>query len=159
MARKTSTATGCIRRKFAGHDWLDHQHKIVEIAANAQPCTSKASDCPKYGGINGPPSFLRSTAGRGEEQSARGRLPRLLITYGSMTILSMELPRYSCARKMAGAVKFTERPMEAPRGPRREHVLEGNSPAGRLESSRSRDSRPLREAVSSGWCGRDDVML
>ena len=30
--------------------WLDHQHKIVEIAANAQPCKTQASECPKYGG-------------------------------------------------------------------------------------------------------------
>ncbi len=37
--------------------WMDHQHKIVEIAANVPPCTTKASDCPKYGG-NQPAMFV-----------------------------------------------------------------------------------------------------
>ena len=31
--------------------WMDHQRKIVEIAANTPACTSKSSrDCPNYGG-------------------------------------------------------------------------------------------------------------
>jgi uncharacterized protein len=30
--------------------WLDHDHKIVEIVANTTPCTTQASECPKYGG-------------------------------------------------------------------------------------------------------------
>jgi uncharacterized membrane protein (UPF0127 family) len=30
--------------------WMDHDHRIVEIAPNAQPCTTKASECPKFGG-------------------------------------------------------------------------------------------------------------
>jgi uncharacterized membrane protein (UPF0127 family) len=30
--------------------WMTQDHKIVEIVANAQPCTTKASECPKLGG-------------------------------------------------------------------------------------------------------------
>jgi uncharacterized membrane protein (UPF0127 family) len=31
--------------------WMDHQRRIVEIAANTPACTSKTSrDCPSYGG-------------------------------------------------------------------------------------------------------------
>jgi len=31
--------------------WMDHQRRIVEIAANTPACTSKSSrDCPSYGG-------------------------------------------------------------------------------------------------------------
>jgi len=30
--------------------WLDTNHNIVEMAENAQPCTTQASKCPKYGG-------------------------------------------------------------------------------------------------------------
>lgn len=30
--------------------WLDKRKLVVEIAENAQPCTTKASECPKYGG-------------------------------------------------------------------------------------------------------------
>jgi uncharacterized membrane protein (UPF0127 family) len=37
--------------------WLDHQHNIVEIVANTQPCTTVASECPKYGG-NLPATFV-----------------------------------------------------------------------------------------------------
>lgn len=30
--------------------WMNRDHKIVEIAPNAQPCTTKASECPQFGG-------------------------------------------------------------------------------------------------------------
>lgn len=30
--------------------WMDRDHRVVEIAANAQPCKTKASQCPTYGG-------------------------------------------------------------------------------------------------------------
>ena len=30
--------------------WLDSNHRIVEIAADAQPCKTQASKCPHYGG-------------------------------------------------------------------------------------------------------------
>ncbi|SRR5574340_1578597 len=30
--------------------WMDSNHRVVEIAANAQPCKTKASECPTYGG-------------------------------------------------------------------------------------------------------------
>ena len=30
--------------------WINQDHKIVEIVANAKPCTTKASQCPKLGG-------------------------------------------------------------------------------------------------------------
>ncbi len=30
--------------------WMDSNHDIVEIMANAQPCKTQASKCPQYGG-------------------------------------------------------------------------------------------------------------
>ena len=30
--------------------WMDARKNVVEIAENAQPCTTAASQCPKYGG-------------------------------------------------------------------------------------------------------------
>ena len=30
--------------------WMDRDRRIVEIAANAAPCHTKASECPTYGG-------------------------------------------------------------------------------------------------------------
>jgi uncharacterized membrane protein (UPF0127 family) len=30
--------------------WLDQNRSIVEISANTPPCTSAASECPRYGG-------------------------------------------------------------------------------------------------------------
>ena len=31
--------------------WIDHQHRVVDLALNAQPCRSRQSDvCPTYGG-------------------------------------------------------------------------------------------------------------
>ncbi len=30
--------------------WLDTEHRVVDVVANAQPCKTKASECPQYGG-------------------------------------------------------------------------------------------------------------
>jgi len=30
--------------------WMDHSRRIVEISANAPPCSSPAHDCPSFGG-------------------------------------------------------------------------------------------------------------
>ena len=51
--------------------WLDHQHKIVEIAPNAQPCTTKASDCPKYGGHQPATFVLEINAGAAAKNNLR----------------------------------------------------------------------------------------
>jgi uncharacterized membrane protein (UPF0127 family) len=30
--------------------WMDDDRRVVEVVANAQPCKTKASECPNYGG-------------------------------------------------------------------------------------------------------------
>lgn len=30
--------------------WMDGEHRVVEIVAGAQPCKTRASECPQYGG-------------------------------------------------------------------------------------------------------------
>jgi hypothetical protein len=51
--------------------WLDHGHKIVEIAANTQPCTTQASDCPKYGGNQPATYVLEINAGAAAKNNLR----------------------------------------------------------------------------------------
>jgi uncharacterized membrane protein (UPF0127 family) len=50
--------------------WMDHQHKIVEMV-NAQPCTTKASDCPKYGGHQPAMFVLEVNAGVAAKNNLR----------------------------------------------------------------------------------------
>lgn len=51
--------------------WMDHQHKIVEIAANTQPCKTKASECPKYGGHQPATYVLEINAGAAAKNNLR----------------------------------------------------------------------------------------
>jgi len=44
--------------------WMDRNHRIVEIAADVQPCkAAKASDCPHYGGHEPATFVLEVNAG------------------------------------------------------------------------------------------------
>ena len=43
--------------------WLGQDHKIVEVVASAQPCTTKASECPKLGGHETAALVLEVNAG------------------------------------------------------------------------------------------------
>lgn len=42
--------------------WLSSSRRVVEIAANAQPCKTNANDCPQYGG-NAPAQFILELPG------------------------------------------------------------------------------------------------
>lgn len=43
--------------------WMDSDHRIVEIIENVQPCHSKASECPHYGGTKVARYHLELAAG------------------------------------------------------------------------------------------------
>ena len=60
--------------------WMDGDRRVVEIVASAQPCKTKASECPHYGGQKLARYVLELAAGRGRPQRRRDReRPRLLI--------------------------------------------------------------------------------
>lgn len=46
--------------------WLDADHRVVEMVANAQPCRTKASLCPTYGGSQDASFVLEVGAGEAQ---------------------------------------------------------------------------------------------
>jgi uncharacterized protein len=51
--------------------WLDNQRRIVEIAENVPPCTTKASECPNYGGTKEALMVLELPGGYGRKHGIR----------------------------------------------------------------------------------------
>lgn len=51
--------------------WLDANHRVVEIAANAQPCKTRASDCAQYGGHAAAQYVLELAAGEAGRNGVR----------------------------------------------------------------------------------------
>jgi uncharacterized membrane protein (UPF0127 family) len=51
--------------------WMDSSKRIVEIAANAQPCKTEASQCPHYGGHETAQYVLEISGGMAQKYNVR----------------------------------------------------------------------------------------
>jgi uncharacterized membrane protein (UPF0127 family) len=43
--------------------FIDARHSVLGVAANSPPCTTRASECPKYGGFPGTKYVLELNGG------------------------------------------------------------------------------------------------
>jgi uncharacterized membrane protein (UPF0127 family) len=51
--------------------WLDSKKQVVEISENTPPCSTRASDCPRYGGTTDAATVLELAGGMAKKHGIR----------------------------------------------------------------------------------------